>query len=210
MEKILELLKVEKLNEDQQKEIKQKLDDIVDIKVKEKIDEKMVEEKESLVSLYEEKFEEYKQDITSKFSNFVDSVLEEEMQIPEKVVEFSRKGELYHDLIEQFKIRLGIDEGSLDEEARELLKEARDEIVKLQEEINDLYKEKLQLEKDAKDFAAELYKMEKCSGLTEDKKEMVINLLEDVSTKEEIDRKFDFIVNQKQKDEIKEENTEDG
>jgi hypothetical protein len=50
------------------------------------------------------------------------------MTIPDKVLEYARKGELYSDLIEQFKVRLGVDEGLLDEEVKALLKEAKTEI----------------------------------------------------------------------------------
>jgi hypothetical protein len=55
-----------------------------------------------------------------------------EMTIPDKVLEYARKGELYADLIEQFKVRLGVDEGLLDEEVKSLLKEAKTEIQNLE------------------------------------------------------------------------------
>ncbi len=195
LDDITKLLGIDVLNEEQQKQVIDKINDIIDIKVKEKLDEAITEEKENLISLYEEKFEEYKKDITEKFSNFVDSILEEELVIPEKIEKFAKKGELYDDLIEQFKLRIAVDEGTLDEEARKLLKEARDEILNLQEQLNDQYEKNLALESDVVDFAAEIYKREKCEGLTEEKRDMVMSLLEDVKTKNDIDRKFDIIVN---------------
>ena len=96
------------------------MEEPIDVKARERADSLLGEEKERLVTEYETKFEDYKKDITSKFSNFVDSVLDQELTIPEKVMEYARKGELYTDLVEQFKIRIGIDEGVLDEEAKAL------------------------------------------------------------------------------------------
>jgi len=196
-DEILNMLKAETLNEEQKAALTEKLNDLVDIKVKEKLDEALETEKEKLLEHYEEKFEDYKKDITSKFSNFVDDILEEEMIIPENIMEYARKGELYSDLIDQFKVRIGIDEGVLDEEARELLSEARDEIVKLNDEINTLTEEKLVIESDAQDLASELYKTKKCEGLTTPERKRVLGLLEGVSNAKEIDRKFSLIVENK-------------
>ena len=198
MEKILELLGAGKLDESRQEEIKEQLETLVDAKVRVKakdICEKVVkEEKEEIINEMEEKFEEYKSDITSKFSNFVDSILDEEMAIPENVMEFARKGELYTDLIEQFKVRLSLDEGLLDDEVRGLLKEARDEIVVLREEVNDVTATKLDIESDAQALASNLYLRKKCDGLTESHRIRVMDIMEGITDKEEIDKKFDIVV----------------
>ena len=213
MDKILELLGAEKLNESSQSEIKEQLQTIIEVKAKELSKANLTEEKETLVKEYEEKFEEYKGDITGKFSNFVDSVLDEEMTLPEKVVEYARKGELYTDLIEQFKTRLAIDEGLLDEEVKGLLREAKDEIVKLREELDDKIAENLELKKDAQELAAALYLRKKCDGLTEAQKSKVIEVLEGISDREEIDKKFDIILKTlkvtEQEEEEEEEEEED-
>lgn len=194
MDKLLEMLGVAKLDEAKQTEIKEKLDTIVEVKAKELSLSKLKEEKERLIEDYEEKFDEYKEDITSKFSNFVDSVLEEEMTIPEKILEFAKKGELYHDLIEQFKVRLSVDEGLLDEEVKGLLQEAKDEIIKLRGDLDDKTANELTLERDAQKLAAELYLRGKTDGLTESQKTQVVDILEGITDRAEIDRKFDIIV----------------
>jgi hypothetical protein len=192
---ILAMLKTDLLTEEQQAEIKQSIEDIIDLKVQDKLNEMIESEKETLIELYEEKFETYKQDITSKFSDFVDTVLEEEMVIPEELKEFARKGELYNDLIEEFKVRIGIDEGVMEDEVRDLLKEAKEEIVKLRDELNISLGEVLETKSDAKKLAAEIYKREKCDGLTESQRKQVMSLLEGVDDTKDIDRKFDVIVN---------------
>ena len=194
MEKLLELLGVQKLEESEQEVIKEKLQTLIEVKAQEMSESKLSEEKDKLIEAYEEKFDAYKEDITGKFSNFVDEILEQELQIPEKILEYARKGELYSDLIEQFKVRLGVDEGLLDEEVKALLKEAREEIVKLRDELNESISDKLQTKQDATELAAEVYLHRKANGLTESQKEHVLEMLDGITDREEIDRKFEVIV----------------
>ena len=194
MDKLLKMLGVAKLDEAAQSDIKEKITDIIEVQASALVETKLQEEKERLVDLYEGKFDEYKEDITSKFSNFVDSVLDEEMNIPTKVLEYAKKGELYDDLIEQFKIRLSIDEGLLDNEVKSILKEAKDEIQKLRDDLDKNISEGLDIKKDAQEMASELYLRQKCDGLTESQKKHVLNMLEGIVEKSEIDRKFKIII----------------
>lgn len=197
LEQVYEALELNKLDESQQEDIKSKVNEVVELKAKEiakDVSENVTEEvKEELADEYEKKFEEYKNDITSKFSNFVDEVLEQELQIPEKVYEYARKGEMYEPLIEQFKVKLGIDEGALQDEVKDLLKEAKSEIVNLKDQLNETKKEKMELEEDAKELSTHVYLRKKCDGLPEKQKSRIMNLLEDAKSKEEIDRKFDIL-----------------
>ena len=194
LKKILEMLGVDKLEEGKQDEVKQGLETVVEAQAKEKAEGMLQEQKEQLIEEMEGKFDDYKKDITSKFSNFVDSILEEELVIPDKVMEFARKGELYADLIEQFKLRLSIDEGLLDEEIKQLLREAKDEIVSGRDEIDNLTSDKLDLEVKQQELEAQMYLRKKSDGLTESQKIKIFDLMEDVTDLEEIDRKFDLIV----------------
>jgi hypothetical protein len=191
---ILKLLGVDKLDESKQEEIKEKLSDIVDVQVADVVSSKMEEMKTQLVEEYEEKFEDYKQIIVTNFSNFVDQVLEDELTIPENIMEFARLGELYSDIINEMKVRIGIDEGVLDEEARNLLKESRDEIVRLQNELNEAIEKELEATGDAQVLALESYKMEKCLSVPTAEREKVMALLEGAKTKNDVDRKFKFLV----------------
>ena len=194
MDKLLEMLGANKLDESTQTQIKERLETLVEVKAQEKVNSILKEEKDKLVESYEGKFEEYKEEITGKFSNFVDSVLDEELTIPDKVIEFAKKGELYHDLIEQFKIRLSVDEGLLDEEVKGILKEAKEEILKLRTDLNKQIDENLEVRKDAQELASEIYLRRKCDGLTEDQKKYVMEMLDSVTDKSEIDRKFEVIL----------------
>jgi len=192
--KILESLGVNQLDESKQKEVKEHFETLVETKADEKVKEKEQEIRDELVESYEKKFEDYKNDISQKFSDFLDEVLDEEMQIPEKVKEYARKGELYEDVLETLKSRMAIDEGHIKKEVNDLLKECRTEISKLKEEVNTLSSEKLEAKQDAKELAARVYVQEKCQGLSLQQEEKVKQLLEGVTDQEEIDKKFNAIV----------------
>lgn len=204
IEKILEMLGADKLDESKQSEIQEALQTVIDAKVTEiaesKVEETLTEEKEKLVEEFESKFNDYKDDVTAKFSNFVDSILEEEMVIPEKIVRYARLGELYEDLIDQFKVRMAIDEGLLSEEVKGLLKESKDEIVSLRAQVNEATGKALELEQDAKKMATHIHLRKKCDGLTEAQKAPVMSILEG-SSQEEIDAKFDLVVESTKKTE---------
>ena len=193
LSKIYESLGIEKLDEEKQSEIKQYLDETVELKAKELAEEKLEEEKNNLVEQYEEKFEEYKEDMTSKFSDFVDEIMENELQIPDKVKKYAKLGEKYEPVLEQMKTMLGIDEGAIDDQARSLLKEAREELESYKDKANELKSEVMELKEDAQEMASHIYLRKKCDGMTEAKKERVLRLLEDVKSKDEIDRKFKIV-----------------
>ncbi len=193
MEKILALLGIDKLDEATQNELKEKLQTIIEVKAKELSEESLEEQRQTLIGEYEEKFDEYKDDITGKFSNFIDSVLQKELVIPEAIQEFAKKGQLYSDLIEQFRVRLGVDQGLLDEETTGLLREARDEIAELRDKQDQSIAENLNLRADAQELAASVYLYKKCEGLTEAQKAHVFSILDGITDRDEIDRKFDII-----------------
>lgn len=205
--KVLEQLGVQQLDESKQSDIKDKLETIVETKADEKVKEKEQELKDSLTEQYEEKFETYKNDVTEKFSSFLDEVLDEEMEIPSKIKEYARKGELYEPVIEQFKTKLGIDEGLIEDEMKDLLKECKSEITTLKEQVNELTSENMEVKKDAKELSAYAYLQEKCDGLTLKQKERVMSILENCTDKTEIDKKFDTIVESVDSEESNEDDT---
>lgn len=185
-----ELLKILEEARDEITRLRKITKDEIEVKAKEFY---LSELKQQLIEEYEGKFDEYKVDITGKFSNFVDSVLQKELVIPEDIQEFAKKGQLYHDLIEQFKVRLGVDQGLLDEETKSLLKDARDEIVKLRENQDQSIGENLALRSDAQELAASVYLYKKCEDLTKEQTAYVFSILEGITDRDEIDRKFDII-----------------
>jgi gas vesicle protein len=105
MDKILSLLGADKLNEETQGELKEKLNHIIEIEAKKLSEAALEEAKTQLVEEYEAKFDTYKDEITSKFSNFTDGVFEDELIIPEQIQEFAKKGQLYKELTKDYLTR---------------------------------------------------------------------------------------------------------
>jgi hypothetical protein len=214
MNKITELLGVKTLDESVENEVKTSIQAMIDEKVESKVDEVASEKanilakeisekeievqktaiKESLMEEYEEKFETYKDTLSKKFSLFVEDILKEKLVIPEHVIEYARKGELYDELIEQFKLRLAVDEGLITSEMKDLMSEAKDEILSLRNEKNALTEKYLEGKQLIHEASAALYINEKAKGLSESQKEKVFNILEGITDKEVIDKKFDVIV----------------
>ena len=198
MDKIFEMLGAQKLDEAKQNELKETLQTVIELKAQDiaegKVEELVESKKQELVKEYEEKFDTYKDSVTTKFSNFVDNILDEEMVIPENIIKYARLGELYEDLIDQFKTRLAIDEGMISGEVKDMLSEAKEEIETLRSKVDESTGQVLELEKDASEMAAQLYVRQKCDGLTEAQKKKVINILGDEVVKESIDKKFKMIV----------------
>jgi len=211
MDKILELLNMDKLDESQKTEIKEKIEAILEVKINEKVNEKEAVIKEALLNEYEEKFETYKEELTEKFSNFVDEILEEELVIPENILEYARKGELYFDLIEQFKTRFAIDEGFINDEVKSILSEARDEIKALKDQMNSKIEESLDLKSELSKLKISNYLMEKTKGLTVDQAEQVINILEGEKNIDVIDKKYSKLIDVilEKKDDDDEEDKDD-
>ena len=206
IKKILEMFKVNEetglLSEEAQSDLENYLSEVVELKALDKakeiakhaVEPIIAEAKDELINEYEDKFEEYKDVTMGRFSDFLDTFIDESIELPDEIVEYARVGQLYADLIEQFKIRLGIDEGAIDTEARNLLKEAKDEIISLRGSLNEKEGAILELSKDAREMATQLYIRKKCDGLTESQKNRVVNLLEGITDKRKIDEKFSFIV----------------
>jgi len=194
MDKIFDMLDLDKLDESKQTEIQeaiqQKMDDICDVKLHEQKEDL----REQLVEEYETKFDDYKNDISEKFSNFVDGVLDEEMVISENIKEFARKGELYEDVMETLKSRMAIDEGMIKEETKEILSECHDKIEDLKSDSDTLISENMELKTKMKHMETFIYLTEECEGLTAKQKEKAFSLLEGVQDKDEIRRKIDVII----------------
>lgn len=196
LDKIKSVLKIENLDEAALGEFQTFVSEMVDLKAKElatkAVEPIIAEAKQEMETDLEGKFDEYKKDLASNLSNFVDGVLEEQIEIPQIVTEFARKGRLYSDLIDQFKLRIGIDEAAVNEEARTLLAEALEKIESLKKELNEATAKNLEIKSDAKKLATALYAYKKTEGLTESQRSQALVLLEGIDDVKTIDEKFAF------------------
>ena len=196
--KILEKLGVQALDESAKADVTKFITEMIDLKSKERAkelsEEVLAEEKTKLVEDFEAKFADYKEEVLSKWSDFVDGVIEEEVKIPENVLEFAKYGEQYKPIMDKIRMSLAIDEGTVDSEAKKLLGEAKAEIEKLRTKVNSLMKENMEIKEDAKSMAVHIHLRKKCDGLTEAQKKTVMDMLGDLTSVAQINEKFDFVV----------------
>jgi hypothetical protein len=207
MKELRELFEKLELSKDVLDDLVKKVETTVETQVKagvelakEEITADMEKEKgewrEAEIQKLEEQFEEYKETIVSKFSDFVDQVITEEIEIPERVKEFARKGQIYEPIIEEFKTKIAIDQGLIDEEVKSILKEAKDKIIELEDKHNETYGANLELREELSKSKVKAYLLEKCDELTLDQKSFVKKVLGDADSVEEIDEKFDIVLEQ--------------
>jgi len=167
-------------------------------KAKEEIQEQLNQENESWreeqLKLYEEKFEEYEKQMTEKFSEFVDHVIKEEIKIPDRVMEYARKGQIYEPIIEEFKTKIAIDQGLIEDEVKSLLSEAKEKILELQEKYDQVFGENLNLSEKSQKFEVKAHLLEKCEELTLEQRQFVVRVLGDADSVEEVDEKFDAVL----------------
>ncbi len=116
----------------------------------------------------------------------------------EELEYYARKGEIYDDLIDMMKVRIGVDEGLLDEEVKSLLSDAKNEIIKIRTDMNKMIDENLTIKSDASEMAEKLYLHELCEnhGIKGKTKKIVFQLLEGTRDKELLDSKFAGILEQ--------------
>lgn len=157
----------------------------------------------------------------------MDSFLEAEMKtlVPENLIESEAKLEIYEPLVEGFKSTIAGFGIKIDSEGHNLLKDAKKEIERLSEEVNQKTENFMKLESVAGKLLAKTTLMEKCSGLTNEQAEK-INVIFAGKDVEEINEKFDsirdLIVNEKTEtktvptkveetvnEEVKDENTDE-
>lgn len=197
LKEILDKLGVQNLDESVQAEVKETLSEMIELKAKEKasemVEEALIEEKQSLVNEMEARYEEFTNDMLGKWSDFLDSTIDEEVQLPESIVEYARIGETYKPIIDMIRARLGVEAGSIDEEAKAIMGEAKEEIISLRDKLNSALVENADMKTDAKAMATQLYIRKKCDGLTEAQKSRVLTLIGDLTDRSQIDEKFEFI-----------------
>lgn len=219
MKTIQEILAKVKVNEDGSldesivQELQQLVNEIVDTKVdivaaqkvKDALDPTIEEAKQQLANDYMNKFEDYKLDTATKFSNFCDEVFNTELNIPDEIKEWAHKGQRYADLIEQIRARVIVDEGGVNAEVAATLQEARDEITKLRDELNKQISENVSMKdeytktlEEAKakieELGSHVYISEKCEGLSALNRTKVMNLLKGETDVAKIDERYEFII----------------
>jgi len=154
------------------------------------------EKLKKIVSLYRkainEKASSFSDRIVGEMSNYLDLYLDKlipKEQLSEAVANTSAKQQL-----EQIKRIVSLDPSALNEDFKRIVIEGKSKIDNLQAQLNETYKQNLQLNEKVRQSQASLLIEQKTKGMPSSKREFIVKILED-KTPEYISENFNYVVN---------------
>jgi len=164
-------------------------------KVVEAINENHAGKLENLASFYRkalnEKAEAFSSKIVDELSNFMDAYIEK--AIPQAQLEEAVANTTARQQLEQIKSVISFDPSSLNEDVKNLISQGKGKIEELQNQLNESYKENIELHEKLKEVNASLILEKKTLGMPSSKKSYISKLLSDKSS-EYIEENFKYVV----------------
>jgi hypothetical protein len=157
---------------------------------KSKMESKVQKVIKQLQEKKEQEVEAFKKEIVEKLDKYLE--LELEKKIPQTYVEAVAKVSVLEPIVEGVKNSLTENYIKFDENNFGLLKDAKQEIIKLREENASTIKESMDLNSELKDLKRSLKISEVCEGLTDSQRERTTKLLESYDV-DEIGERFNAI-----------------
>ncbi|MCD4693300.1 MAG: hypothetical protein K8R79_10325 [Calditrichales bacterium] len=105
----------------------------------------------------EKDYERFKDKLTDTTAKTINEIFEEDLQLSENVRKWAYKGKLYDNIIQQFKIRISVDDCLMDEQALSLLREAKGTILNLRSNIAKAKNSTAMVKDDIKTMRKQLY-----------------------------------------------------
>ena len=150
---------------------------------------------EKLVRFYRkalnEKAKTFSNKVVEELSNFMDVYLEK--SIPQNQLEEAVANTNARKQIEQIKSIISFDPSTLNEDVKNLITQGKGKINELQNQLNESFKENIELNEQLKEAKASLILEKKTKGMPSSKKSYVSNLLSDKSP-EYIEENFNYVV----------------
>ena len=164
----------------------------VDIFVEEQVNEIFNQEKieEDIAEIYENKWESYKEYISSEFDNFLNEELES-VDLPEKILTYAKYGEFAEDFNKKYTWNIP--------EIYNLIVEVRDELKEIEDLNESLKEENVELNESFNKLWNEHYLNEKCDELTIPQSQKLKALINESCSKSEIDQAIEYIFNNEKK-----------
>lgn len=164
-------------------------------KVVDAINENHTEKLNKLVSFYRkainEKAASFSSKIVEEMSKFLDLYLEKaipQVQLEEAVANTTAKNQ-----IQKIKEIISFDPSSLNEDVKSLIVQGKEKINELQNQLNESYKQNLELNEKIKASQSSLIIEKKTKGMPSSKKQYIANLLSDKSPSY-IEENFKYVV----------------
>lgn len=199
--------------------LKTMVNEKVDIKVQDRVKEldmlaeeftnkevetKLEEAKEELIKEYDQKMEDLETNLVEKLDKFLDSEINE--NISDEMITKVALNETYEPIVEGIKSLFEEKFVALDTEGHGILKEAKEELEKKDEELSVLISEKMELKEALEQARTKSVILEKVEGLTESQKERVNNFFDGKDFSETSEKIESFVSMVKESEE--EENEE--
>jgi hypothetical protein len=182
--------KLQKLLEAIDTDHSQKLQQVVDA-----INENHTGKLEKLVGFYRkalnEKAEAYSNRIVEELSNYLDLYLEK--KIPQTQLEEAVANTTARQQLQKIREIVSFDPSTLNEQVKSVISTGKQKIDDLQGELNESYKQNIELQEQVKSLKGTLVLEEKTKGMSVAKKEFVTKLLND-KTPEYITENFNYVV----------------
>lgn len=188
--------KVNILSESRVKYLEEKAEEFCNIEV----DKRLNEQKEILIKEYDSKLELFENNIVTKLDLFLESEILG--NISEKAIERIAINETYRPIVEDIVKLFEEKYVALDTEGYGILREAKEEIVKLEESVSNTIADKMLLQTENDKLKSSVLFLEKTEGLTKKQKNKVLNLIEGKSytdVKKTISSAIDLVVEQEDK-----------
>lgn len=164
-------------------------------KVVSAINENHTTKLEKLVSFYRkalnEKAEAFSNKVVEELSNFMDVYIEK--SIPQSQLEEAVANTNARKQIEQIKSIISFDPSTLNEDVKNLITQGKDKINQLQNQLNESFKENIELHEQLKEAKSSLILEKKTQGMLSSKKNYISSLLSDKSP-EYIEENFNYVV----------------
>ena len=164
-------------------------------KVVDAINENHTVKLEKLVSFYRtalnEKAESFSTKIVNELSNFMDAYISK--AIPQAQLEEAVANTTARQQLEQIKGIISFDPSSLNEDVKNLISQGKGKIEELQNQLNESYKENIELHEQLKEVNSSLVLEKKTKGMPSSKKNYISKLLSDKSS-EYIEENFKYVV----------------
>jgi hypothetical protein len=182
--------KLQKLLEAIDTDHSQKLQSVVDA-----INENHTGKLENLVNFYRkainEKAESYSNRIVEELSNYLDVYLEK--TIPQAQLQEAVANTNAREQISKIRQIISFDPSTLNEQVKKVIHQGKSKIDELQNQLNESYKENIELGERVKTLKTSLILENKTKGMASAKKEFVTKLLNDKSP-EYISENFNYVV----------------
>jgi hypothetical protein len=150
---------------------------------------------ENIVSFYRnainEKAESFSSSLVESISNFIDLYIEK--TIPQTQLDEAVANTAARNQIEKIKEIISFDPSSLNEDVKKVITLGKDKIEELKNQLNESYKENIELNEKLKSVKSSLVLEQMSKGMPSAKKEYVSKLLSDKSP-DYIEENFKFVV----------------